>query len=108
MSHIGPFQPGDIARIPLEITINGVATAVANPRVQRIVLPDGTSAPGYPQTMSTIKTGTYMYETIFNTIGNYTAILQAEFGNSTIEQIAEFVVEKPYGYPRIEIHTEGD
>ena len=106
MSHIGPFQPGDTARIPLEITINGVATAVANPRVQQIVLPDGTNASGYPQTMSTVKTGTYVYETTFTTIGNYTAILQAEFGNSTIEQIAEFVVERPFGYPRIEIASD--
>jgi len=103
MGLIGPFQPGDVARIPLEITINGEAIAIVDPRVERIVLPDGTDAPGYPKPMQTIKSGTYMLETIFNTIGNYTAILQGELGNRTIEQIAEFVVEKPFGYPRIEI-----
>jgi len=103
MSSIGPFQPGDVARIPLEITINGEAISVVNPRVQRIVLPDGTDASGYPRPMITIKVGTYMLETIFDKIGNYIAILQAELGNKTIEQIAEFVVEKPFGLPRIEI-----
>lgn len=103
MGNIGPFQPGDVARIPLEITVNGEAIAVANPRVQRIILPDGTDAPGYPQYMETIKTGTYMLETIFTKIGSYIAILQAELGNKTIEDIAEFVVEKPFGYPKIEV-----
>ena len=103
MGNIGPFQPGDVARIPLEITINGEAISVANPRVQQIILPDGTNAPGFPRTMETIKIGTYMLETVFTKIGNYIAILQAEFGNKTIEDIAEFVVEKPFGYPRIEI-----
>ena len=103
MGSIGPFQPGDVARIALEITINGEAVAVANPRVQRIILPDGTDASGYPKYMSVVKTGTYVLETVFDKIGNYTAILQAELGNNTIEQIAEFVVEKPFGYPRIEI-----
>lgn len=103
MGTIGPFQPGDVARIPLEITVNGEAIAVANPRVQSILLPDGSYAPGYPQSMITIKTGTYILETIFTKIGNYTAVLQAELGNKTIEDIAEFVVEKPFGYPRIEI-----
>jgi len=103
MGNIGPFQPSDVARIALEIIINGEPIAVANPRVQKIVMPDGTDAPGYPQNMSTVKAGTYIYETVFTTIGNYTAILQAELGNSTIEQIAEFVVERPFGYPRISI-----
>jgi len=103
MSSIGPFQPGDVARIALEIVVNGVATPVANPRVQRIIQPNGTDLAGYPKNMSTVKSGTYVLETVFNIIGNYTAILQAELGNSTIEQIAEFVVEKPFGFPKIEI-----
>lgn len=103
MSSIGPFQPGDVARIALEIVINGVATPVANPRVQKIIQPDGTDLTGYPKSMNPIKSGTYILETTFNIIGNYTAILQAELGGSTIEQIAEFVVEKPFGFPKIEV-----
>ncbi len=106
MSYIGPFQPGDKVRIPLEITINGVATAVGNPRVQRMVLPDGSSMPGFPKSMVTIKTGTYMLEIVLTTIGSYVAILQAEYGNNTIEDIAEFTIERPWGFPKIEVASD--
>jgi hypothetical protein len=106
MSNIGPFQPGDKARIPLEITINGVATSVANPRVQRVILPDGTSMAGFPKPMVTIKPGTYMLEIVFTMIGSYIAVLQSEYGNNTIEDIAEFVVERPWGFPRIEVASD--
>lgn len=106
MSSIGPYQPGDIVRIPLEITVNGVATSVANPRVYRIIGPDKIDVPGFPQGMTTIKSGTYCFEIRLTKIGSYIAILQAEYGNATIEQIAEFVIEKPFGFPRIEIATD--
>lgn len=102
---VGPFQPGDKARIPLEVVLNGTPLAVVNPRVQRLIMPDGTDAPGFPQMMITLKPGTYMYEFYVYIIGNYTAILQAEFGQSLIEQIEPFTVEKPWGYPRIEVAT---
>lgn len=105
MSSIGPFQPNSLARIALEVVVNGVAVEVVNPRVQRIVGPDGNDLPNYPRSMFRVKKGTYLLETQFTTIGNYTAILQAQYGNDIIEQIAEFVVEKPFGLPRIEIAT---
>ena len=100
---LGPFQPGDTVRIPLEVTLNGVPIAVSDPRVQRIILPNGADAPGYPVSMSTVKTGTYFLEVSFITIGNYLAILQAEFGTDTIEEIESFIIEKPFGLPRIQI-----
>lgn len=106
MSNIGPFQPGEKARIPLEITINGVATAVGNPRVQRLILPDGTNMSGFPMPMVTIKSGTYMLEIVLTMIGSYIAILQSEYGNNTIEDIAEFVVIRPWGLPRIEVASD--
>lgn len=54
--------------------------------------------------MTTIKAGTYIYETTsFTTIGNYTAILDANLGSDMIECIVVFVIEKPFGAPRIEI-----
>ena len=101
---IGPYQPSDTIRIPLEVTLNGVAVSVSDPRVERLVLPDGTNAAGFPATMTPLKDGTYIYETnTFITIGNYTAIIQAELGGSTIECLAMFVIEKPFGFPRIEV-----
>ncbi len=106
MSTIGPFQPGTIARIAWEIVVNGVATDVTDARIERIVIPDGTYASGYPRSMYKESTGTYILETSFTTIGNYTAILQAEDGNDTIENIAEFVVEKPFGFPSINVATD--
>jgi hypothetical protein len=103
MSGIGPFQPSpNIARISWEVVLNGVAVEVADPRVERIVQPDGTDLVGYPRSMFRLKKGTYMLETSFEIIGSYTAIMQGEYGNKTIETIAEFVVEKPFGYPKIE------
>ena len=103
-SSIGPYQPGDTIRIPLEVTLNGVPIVVANPRVQQVVLPNGTNAVGFPASMTTVNAGTYYYETsAFTTIGNYTAILQADFGGNVIECIVVFVIEKPFGAPRIEI-----
>jgi hypothetical protein len=106
MSAIGPYQPGDIVRIPLEVTINGVPTVVGHPRVQKIILPDMSEMPGFPRYMSTVKPGTYMFEIRLTTIGSYTAILEAEYGNATIEQIAEFVIERPWGFPRIEVASD--
>lgn len=104
MPGIGPFQPTpNIARIAWEVVVNGVPVEVSNPRIYRIVQPNGTDIVGYPRNMFRIKKGTYMLETSFSVIGNYTAIMQAEYGNDTIENIAEFVVERPFGYPRIEI-----
>lgn len=100
---LGPFQPGDTVRIPLEVTLNGVPIAVSDPRVQRIILPNGTDASGYPVAMSTVKTGTYFLEVSFTTIGNYLVILQAELGTDTIEEIESFIIEKPFGLPRIQI-----
>ena len=101
---IGPFQPHpNIARINWEIVLNGVPVRVANPRIERIIQPNGTNLPGYPRPMSVVKDGTYLLETSFSVIGNYTAIMQGEYGNNTIENIAEFVVERPFGMPRIEV-----
>lgn len=103
-SSIGPYQPGDTIRIPLEVTLNGAPIVVANPRITQIILPDGTNAPGFPVVMTTVNAGTHYYEiNTFTTIGNYTAILQADFGGSVIECIVVFVIEKPFGAPRIEI-----
>ena len=103
MPGIGPFQPSpNIARIAWEVVLNGVPVEVANPRIQRIIQPNGTDIAGYPRPMYRVKKGTYMLETSFAIIGNYTAVMQAEYGNKTIENIAEFVVERPFGYPRIE------
>jgi hypothetical protein len=103
-SSIGPYQPGDKIRIPLEVTLNGAPIAVINARVQKLILPDGTSAAGFPASMTTIKDGTYIYETTsLKTIGNYTAILDANLGSDIIECIVVFVIEKPFGAPRIEI-----
>jgi len=104
MSGIGPFQPSpNIARIAWEVLISGIPVEVINPRVQRIIQPNGTDVVGYPRSMFKIKDGTYMLETSFSVIGNYTAIMQAEYGSDTFENIAEFVVEKPFGYPQISV-----
>ena len=100
---VGPFQPGNKARIPLEVLLNGKPISVDNPRIQRLILPNGSDAVGFPQTMLRIKDGTYMYEFYVHIIGNYTAIIQAEIGIDTIEQIEPFIVEKPWGFPKIEI-----
>jgi hypothetical protein len=106
MTGIGPFQPNNIARIAWEVVVNGVPTEVASPRIQRIIQPNGTDIAGYPRSMFRVKEGTYMLETAFLVIGNYTAIMQGEYGNNTIENIAEFVVEKPFGFPRIEVASD--
>jgi len=106
MSSIGPYQPGDVVRIPLEVTVNGVPTVVGQPRVQRLIMPDGSDHVGFPRYMTTIKPGTYMLEIVLTTIGSYTAILEAQYGNATIEQIAEFVIERPWGFPKIEIASD--
>ena len=106
MGHIGPYQPGNTVRIPLEVIVNGVATAVSNARVQRLIVPDGTDLAGFPRAMTTLKDGTYMLEIVLTVVGSYTAIIQAEYGVQTIKQIAEFVIEKPFGFPRIEIATD--
>lgn len=103
-SSIGPYQPGDLIRIPLLITINGAPTDVANARVERIILPNNTDAVGFPRNMVRVQTGTYILEVQeFETIGNYTVIEKAELGGTTIECIVVFVIEKPFGQPRIAI-----
>ena len=104
MPNIGPFQPSpNIARIAWEVVLNGVPIEIINPRIERIIQPNGTDLIGYPRPMFRIKIGTYMLETSFNIVGNYTAIMQAEYNANSIENIAEFVVEKPFGFPSISV-----
>lgn len=107
---IGPFQPGNIIRIPWLISINGTPTDVSSPRVQRLILPDQSNASGFPKTMTALSTGLYFLEiTGLLTIGNYTAVLQGELTDPqtsevrTVEELAEFIIEKPFGFPRIQI-----
>ena len=69
-------------------------------------MPNGTDAVGFPVYMTTLKTGTYMYEFYVFTVGNYTAIVQAEIGTETIEEMQPFIVEKPHGYPTITVATD--
>ena len=47
-----------------------------------------------------------MYEFYVFTVGNYTAIVQAEIGTETIEEMQPFIVEKPHGYPTITVATD--
>jgi len=99
---IGPFKAGDIVRIPLAVTLDGKALAVANPRIQRLILPDHTDAPGYPAAMSEAEPGVYYLERQLFVIGNYTAIIRCELDASTLEGIESFNVQQPFGFPRIE------
>lgn len=104
---VGPFQANEQVRIPLEVVLNGKAVSVNNPRIQRLIMPNGSDAPNYPKAMARLKDGTYIYEFYVFDTGNYTAILQAEYGTKTIEQIESFVVEKPLmSYPRIEVASD--
>jgi len=105
---IGPFQPSDTVRIPWEVTLNGKALAINSPRVQRLVLPNGTDMAGFPMAMSALKPGAYILELSLHTIGNYTIIMQGEFGDETIEDMETFVIERPYsyGYPSITAATD--
>jgi len=99
---IGPFKAGDIVRIPLAVTLDGKALAVANPRVQRLITPDHTDAPGYPAPMTEAESGVYYLERQLFTIGNYTAIIRCELDGSTLVGIESFNVQQPFGFPRIE------
>jgi len=99
---IGPFKAGEIVRIPLAVTLDGKALAVANARVQRLILPDKTDAPGYPAAMSTAEPGVYYLERQLFVIGNYTAIIRCELDGSTLEGIESFHIQQPFGFPRIE------
>jgi len=101
----GPFQIGTVARINWEILLNAVPVDVVDARIQRIIMPDQTDMPNFPRPMYKVKKGLHILETVFNIAVNYTAILQAEYGNDTIETISEFVVEKAFGFPVIEIST---
>jgi hypothetical protein len=101
---VGPYHPGDIARIPLEVTLNGEPRDVMNPRVYKLILPNKTEAPGFPRIMERVDVGTYILEFTVQEIGNYTSITRAEFQDPTlnhgvaftIEEIDSFVVEMGY------------
>lgn len=99
---IGPFKAGEVVRIPLAVTLDGKALAVANARVHRLILPDRTDAPGYPTAMIRAEDGVYYLERQLFVIGNYTAIMRCEFDGSTLEGIESFNVQQPFGFPRIE------
>lgn len=101
MSGVGPFEIGTVARLNWEVQSNGVPIDVADARVERVILPDGTDMANFPRPMYKAKTGLYILETTFEIFGNYTAIFQAKYGNETIESIAEFVVTRAWGFPQI-------
>jgi len=105
LSNIGPFIVGELARIVLEFSQNNIPVEINNPRVQQIFGPDGEEISEYPKSMTEIKSAVYYVEDTFETAGNYTAIIQAEYNLNTIEKIVEFVVNTRFsiGYPRIEV-----
>jgi hypothetical protein len=104
---IGPFKAGDVVRIPLAVTLDGKALPVANPRVQRLILPDQTDASGYPKAMTEAEPGVYYLEVQLFQIGNYLAVIRAELDGTTLEGIEPFNVQQPFGFPRIERYCDG-
>jgi len=104
---LGPFKAGEYVRIPLAVTLDGKALPVANPRVHRLILPDQTDAPGYPQPMVEAEPGVYYLEVQLFQIGNYLVVIRSELNGSTLEGIESFHVQQPFGFPRIERYCDG-
>ena len=104
---LGPFKAGEYVRIPLAVTLDGKALPVANPRVHRLILPDQTDAPGYPQAMTEAEPGVYYLEVQLFRTGNYLVIIRSELNGTTLEDIESFHVQQPFGFPRIERYCDG-
>jgi|ETNvirnome_6_100_1030635.scaffolds.fasta_scaffold02908_4 hypothetical protein len=100
---LGPYQINETVRIPLETTVNGVATEVTNPRIQTVILPSLSSMSGFPKAMTRIKAGAYYGDITVTVPGTYIVIINATLGAVTIEEVESFVVEDVFTrtYPRI-------
>ena len=99
---MGPFKLGESVRIPLSVTMDGVSLPVENPRIDRLIAPNGNDINGFPAPMIQASLGIYYYEHKLTQIGNYTAILRCELNGSTLETIETFNVQQPFGFPRIQ------
>ena len=109
MSFIGPFVVGEKARIALEVLDNGIPVEVGNPRVTRIIDPDGEDLDGFPLLMDkSPQKAIYYVDFVFEKVGPHLCVLNADYGSSavSIEQIGEAMVttRTSVGYPRIEAY----
>ena len=94
---MGSYIIGATVRIPLQVTDTGIAfTEDISPIIAKIVLPNGSNAGGFPDSMDTldIHYGAYYYDYKPKKVGDYVVIIAYYVEDVEFTVIENFTVNK--------------
>jgi hypothetical protein len=91
---MGSYFLGSEVKIPVTVQVNGIPLTGVVPIIDKIILPSGTSASGFPSAMEATHTGssTYFYNYKPNVIGDYIVLININYQGSTYTTIENFTV----------------
>ena len=91
---MGSYFLGSEVKIPVTVQVNGVPLTGVIPTIDKIILPNGASATGFPVSMQPTHSGssTYFYSWKPNSIGDYIVLINIQYQGTTYTTIENFTV----------------
>ena len=91
---VGNFKLGEDVVIPFQITDSGIPISDSEPYIEKIILPSGKAASGFPSKMTVVDAslGTYKYTYTSSVVGTYIVIITVVIDGDTYTFLDNFVV----------------
>lgn len=92
---MGSYSRGMSVKIPFQLTDGGVPITDCYPVIEKIVLPSGALAAGFPSQMRDADRalGTFFYEYTPPTVGDYIVIITTDIDGTEYVSIENFTVK---------------
>lgn len=92
---MGSYSRGMSVKIPFQLTDGGIPITDCYPVIEKIVLPSGALASGFPSQMidADRALGTFYYEYTPPTVGDYIVIISTEIDGTDYVSIENFTVK---------------
>lgn len=93
---MGSYSRGMLVKIPFQLTDGGIPITDCQPFIEKIVLPSGALASGFPASMQDVdrSLGTFDYEYYPPAIGDYIVIITTEIDGAEYVSIENFTVKE--------------
>ena len=91
---MGSYTLGSTVKIPFQITDGGIPVSDSSPYIEKIIKPSGAAVSGFPREMSAVDVdlGTYEYEYVPGSAGDYIVIISVELDGETYVSLDNFTV----------------
>ncbi len=92
---MGSYNKNSIVRIPFQITDGGIPITDSTPIIEKVVLPSGVEASGFPVSMDEVDSsmGTYEYRYRARQTGDYIVIISVDIDGETYVSLENFTVK---------------